>query len=329
MINKKILFIAPQYFGYEYDIISELEKKGARIFFVQENIGATKFRYKILNKFPSRIRDYIIRGHFIRIFKKLYKEGITFDYIFCIRIDSFDHIILSKLKQLYPDAKYVCYFWDSIKNMRNPKAVASFFDRVFTFDKIDAEGEGWNFCPLFFNKKYECCLSGANKEIDILFVASLLPERAKLFTTIKTICENNNLNLFTYFTVNPYLYYVNKKTYKNIPSSIIFFKGLQQSELVKLFSKSKVIIDCSSSSQSGLTMRTIECIGAKKKIITTNENIKEYDFYNESNVLYINDNPNESVIVDFISNDVYEELNCEVYKYYSIDNWTTRIFEDE
>ena len=72
MINKKILFIAPQYFGYEHDIISALEKRGAQVYFVQENITATKFRYKMLNKFPSRIRDYIIREHFVKIFKKLF-----------------------------------------------------------------------------------------------------------------------------------------------------------------------------------------------------------------------------------------------------------------
>lgn len=326
MINKKVLFIAPRYFGYENDIISAIEEKGAQVYFVQENIDATELRFKILNKLPYKLRIRLIQNHFIKKFKEFHENKIIFDYIFCVRIDSFDVVILSQLKKLYPNAHYICYFWDSIKNLRNPKVITDFFDKIFTFDKNDSKQQGWSFCPLFYNNKYKQCLDYANQDIDVLFVASLLPERAVFYTKLKTICDKHKLRLYAYFTVNPYLLIANMQKYFNIPLSIIHFKGLSQIELVNLFSMSKVIMDCSSLSQSGLTMRTIECVGAKKKLITTNPAIKEYDFYNEDNILFIDDNSIDKNVVDFLSNGIYKELENDIYRYYSIDKWIERIF---
>ncbi|MFH4210110.1 lipopolysaccharide biosynthesis protein, partial [Acinetobacter baumannii] len=58
-------------------------------------------------------------------------------------------------------------------------------------------------------------------------------------------------------------------------------------EIIKLYAKSNVILDISHPGQSGLTMRTFEAIGAGKKLITTNLNIKEYPFYNSDNIFII------------------------------------------
>ncbi|MEK5777604.1 lipopolysaccharide biosynthesis protein, partial [Acinetobacter nosocomialis] len=58
-------------------------------------------------------------------------------------------------------------------------------------------------------------------------------------------------------------------------------------EIVELYAKSNIILDISHPGQSGLTMRTFEAIGAGKKLITTNTNIKEYPFYNANNIFII------------------------------------------
>lgn len=324
--NKKILLIAPRFFGYENDIIESLENNGAKVVFIQENIDATEFKFKILNKMPATIRRLIINNYFISKFKKLCKNEITFDYVFCIRINSFDHCILSILRKLFPNARYICYFWDSVLNMRNAVALSSYFDKIITFDKEDAIKYKWNFIPLFYNNKYGGGVNAKVKDIDILFVASLLPERAKLYTKLNELCTTYKLTMHTYFTVNPYLYYVNKRLYKEIPSSIVHFTGLQQSELIELVSKSKIIMDCSSQSQSGLTMRSIECIGAKKRMITTNQSILSYDFYDNNNILLLTDDDKDDKIIKFICEDQFKELDISIYNKYSISSWIANVF---
>ena len=53
---------------------------------------------------------------------------------------------------------------------------------------------------------------------------------------------------------------------------------------MEIFSDSRCILDAPQAGQVGLTIRTIECLGAKRKLVTTNSDIKNYDFYNENNI---------------------------------------------
>lgn len=59
-------------------------------------------------------------------------------------------------------------------------------------------------------------------------------------------------------------------------------------ELIRVIDKSQAVVDIQKSNQSGLTMRSIEILGARRKLITTNEDIKYYDFYNENNIEILN-----------------------------------------
>ena len=49
------------------------------------------------------------------------------------------------------------------------------------------------------------------------------------------------------------------------------------SEVMKIFKESRCVLDAPQAGQTGLTIRTIECLGAKRKLITTNKDIVKYD----------------------------------------------------
>lgn len=79
--------------------------------------------------------------------------------------------------------------------------------------------------------------------------------------------------------------------------------------------------------QSGLTMRTLETLGAKKKLITSNIDIKRYDFYNENNIFIIEDENLEG-INEFINKD-YEDINQDIYEKYSLRSWVETIVNEK
>ena len=79
-------------------------------------------------------------------------------------------------------------------------------------------------------------------------------------------------------------------------------------------------------SQTGLTMRCIESLPAHCKIITTNEHIKEYDFYCPENVMII-DRDNPVFDVDFIKSP-YKPIPKEIVEKYSLENWIKTIFRE-
>ena len=80
----------------------------------------------------------------------------------------------------------------------------------------------------------------------------------------------------------------------------------------------------------GSRMRTFEAIGAGKKLITTNSEIKKYPFYNKTNFLVI-DRKNIRLNKDFFIED-YINIPDDLYEKCSIDGWLNDIFlreEDE
>ena len=311
--GKNILLIAPDYFGYEKDIIAELKSFGANVFYIQENIDYTKFQFKLLNRSPQRLRNKICNNHFLNEFKKL--ESIDLDIIFCIRIDLFNEYILDYLKSKFKNSTYILYFWDSCKNMRNAEVISTYFDKIYTFDKKDAEDHaavGWKFRPLFFTKEYNFITQeNTNNTTDLLYIASLSQERAQYYIQLEKYCKKNGLSLDVYFFCKNSVFYWNRifmKEFQKVPRYYIHNKGLTKEELIKKLKRTKAVFDCSHSSQTGLTMRTIECLGSSKKMITTNKQILEYDFYKNCNILLI-DGYDFSEIEKFIRGDGFQQLD--------------------
>ena len=94
---------------------------------------------------------------------------------------------------------------------------------------------------------------------------------------------------------------------------------MSSNEIADVVEQSKIILDIQHPKQTGLTMRTIEMIGMNKKIMTTNETIKEYDFYNPNNIFVIDRN-NIKLDTDFFDKQ-YVPIQKETYEKYSLEQW--------
>ena len=103
----------------------------------------------------------------------------------------------------------------------------------------------------------------------------------------------------------------------------IAFKGVTSEETANVLKHSKVAIDVPVQGQNGLTMRTIETLAAHTKIITTNRNIKEYDFYNPDNVEIIDRN-DPQIREDFVDSP-YTPIDDGIIEKYSLGNWVRRL----
>ena len=58
----------------------------------------------------------------------------------------------------------------------------------------------------------------------------------------------------------------------------------------KLILKSKIIVEIQRNDQIGLSFRIFEALGYRKKLVTTNTDVVNYDFYNPQNILVIDEN---------------------------------------
>ena len=89
---------------------------------------------------------------------------------------------------------------------------------------------------------------------------------------------------------------------------------------------SEIIIDIEHPDQSGLTIRTLEVLAAGKKLVTTNRDVINYDFYQYGNV-YVIDRLNPKVPQDFIKKP-FNPYPSSILNSYSIDNWLVDVLED-
>ena len=102
-------------------------------------------------------------------------------------------------------------------------------------------------------------------------------------------------------------------------------ESITYEELIKLIGQSKSIIDIVSNNQKGLTLRVMESIFFKKKLITNNESIKEYDFYNPNNIFILQFDDIKN-LKSFINSE-YDELDKRILEKYEFETWVNSFYE--
>ena len=124
-----------------------------------------------------------------------------------------------------------------------------------------------------------------------------------------------------------YLYYkIKYKEFRNAKMNEFNYSKISRNKLLDLVKQSKCIIDVPQSYQNGLTMRTFETISAHRKLITSNINVTDYDFYNENNI-YIYKGKIDFNNVFF--NTKYQNYAPSMIEKYSISSWINQLIYGE
>lgn len=93
---------------------------------------------------------------------------------------------------------------------------------------------------------------------------------------------------------------------------------------------SNVVLDIVKNGQTGLTMRTIECLIAKKKLITNNPNVMFEPFFNSNNIMVINDSCDlsDENLNRFIATP-FERVDVSILERYNPETVFTKIINNE
>lgn len=315
--GKRLLLIAPIYFGYEKEIIAELEEIGFlvdwlpdRPFSSQLMRGATTIAPSIMQPLADLMNE-----------RWLNDLGVSeYEYIFIINGQTISQKFLSQLKVDFPRAKFLLYMWDSFKNRKNSLKNINSFDSISTFDNEDSKKYGVNFRPLFYSRGFK--VPASENKYDVSFIGTIHSDRYEVLMGFRRQLPKG-VNFYSYMYLQAlwvFYYYKLKRAGMRVASSDEFeYSPLTKRKLYEVFADSKAILDIEHPKQSGLTMRTFETLGSEKKLITTNKNITQYDFYDPNNICVI-DRLNPKLPDNFLSSD-YRSLSAEMYYKYSIRGW--------
>jgi hypothetical protein len=323
--DKKILFISVKLFNYENIIADKLRSLGA-----------------IVHYYDERPNNSILAKGIIRLKKDIYKCTITkyyniisneikskkYDYFFLIKGEVIPQFFIDELKKLNPNIILLYYTFDSFLNNPNGKEILHNFEKKFTFDRKDANDFKLDFRPLFFSDDYGNIKQKKSISFDLLFIGTAHSDRYIISEKLFELCKLNKLKFFSYYyspsRISFWFFKLFDSSFKNFSYSKVRFKSLKHSEIISLYGDTKVVLDINHPKQVGLTMRVFESLGAEKKIITTNDDIINYPFYDSNNILIIDRN-NIKVDISFF-NKPFHKLNPKLKYSMSIAGWLEELF---
>ena len=322
LAGKSVLFIGQVFYDYHLKIIHELELSGAEVTFFEnkffpEDNGTSR---------PGVIRS--ARRLFLGDRKKRYTQQIIaaieskkFDFLFCIGGFSITPELLGFLKLKNKDLVSIVYFWDSF-SVWNYANLLSLFDHTYSFDPLDCEQyERLQYAPLFYTNEYED-VSDVTADIDFLYVGSVgIPSqnRCDFLLALDRFSKQKGYNAFLWLyyaaddktflkkvknqlkmlLLSSYREFMKKINEGRTNADFIKDKVISRGEVANLMSRAKCIVDIPVPGQAGLTIRTIETLAAGKKIITTNQYVKQADFYDPAYIKVI-DHSVDEIDEDFV-----------------------------
>jgi hypothetical protein len=311
--EKKILVIAPFAFGYTAHIQKALQKDPlveASILYLDH----PSFEYRnVVHKAQNFLSKFFIGKNLKKTFvSDRLKQDISHlgaqDIIFIIRPDLLDDTTLKFIKGY--TQKFIAYYYDSTRRFPRKAEIIPFFDRIYSYDKEDVAVYNLQFLTNYIFEESEGKLSNFQ-----FFNISTNDYR---FPVLE--------RLASYIKDKKWSYKILVFNGSDMPSENVEIITRQKSidEVSELIKESKIIVEIQRTEQVGLSFRVFEALGHRKKLITTNKDIVNYDFYHPQNILVLDENRID-IPEDFV-NSPYIEIEESILSKYKIDNWVRPIF---
>ncbi|SHI63339.1 hypothetical protein [Flavobacterium terrae] len=310
----KVCLISFDIWGYDQKIVSKLNDLGHQAI----HIKLSDYKYKYKSKF-ERVQNFLSKTFLKKNIKRINAEKHiieilekerNFDQIIVINPEWISEQTHHKIKSF--TTNYTAYLYDSLANY-DARHLLSIFNKVFSFDKHDVEKYNLIFLSNFMHvEKNENPVQSKYK----VFSIASVDERYYIFKKIINFLNDKEISHLSIF-------FDKKKPKKEIKNTIFTDKRISQEEVKQKIEQSEIILDVLKNKQSGLSFRIFEAIALDKKIITTNQSISTYDFYNPNNIFLINDE--DINIPDSFFNNPYQEIPTEIWKKYTLESWINTI----
>lgn len=260
-----------------------------------KNINCDGFIFRIMKKLDMQIVFFLLNDWKKHI--KEYEQVIIFD-------DGYISYISKYIKKFNENCKIIFYYWNQINSYNSKFLYDKNIDEIWTFDREDSKKYNIKYNPQFYTRNIQLQNSHINN--DVLFLG-----RAKNRKNVIIEIENRikEQNIRTDFHI--------------IESEKDFIRYY---DYLKMVDRSKCILDIVNENQIGLTLRCMEAIFLKKKLITNNKDIKQYEFYNENNIFIIGED-NYNNLKDFIEKE-YVDIDENIINKYEFKSWLERFFKN-
>lgn len=312
----KITIISYDNWGLNEHLKNTLEQNGhivRHINFFEFKHEYPDFKTKLYNfilktLFNKNIKDFYYGNE---ILKKLEENSETQDIILTIKGEFIDPKSILTFKKF--TKKSIAFFNDSVSRCPKIKRVITAFDEVYSFEKKDCKKYNLKFIT---NWIYPIKTNTTSNEKYQVYNISSKDKRTFLLSKIARILKENDINYK--------IIIFHKKNKVKDPNLEFTSIQIPLSEVNENLHNAQVLLDINRKGQNGLTFRVFESMALEKKLITTNSDIKNYDFYNPNNIMII-DEKKPNISLGFFDTK-YEKISEMVFRKYTLDQWINELF---
>jgi hypothetical protein len=325
MKPKKALLIMPSWIYATY-ITKALEQKGYSVDYFSDR-PSESFYSKTLIRIWKPLDFYQILPYQNRILKRA--SEVKYDFILVINGESFSPDFFQQLAGRQKKAKKIYFIWDTLAFYQKRIKNTPYFDFVFSFEKKDCEKYGFYFLSDFYTDCFKP--ESLPIEYDYSFISTAKPGKIGDYLCIKSELENRGFTKgYTHLYIQGKLIYqyfaLKNSDFRQIGFKNMSTEKISYEDYATITKKSRYVIDCVTKGQTGLTMKVFEALAAKKKIITNNSSVADYDFYDPRNIWIFGSNSNE----EFWKPGFFSEITSEeAIKHYSLDAWIDKLISFE
>ncbi|QDR82016.1 hypothetical protein [Sporomusa termitida] len=208
----------------------------------------------------------------------------------------------------FKDFRIVFWFWNIVKDQNTISAIKKSCNNIYTFDKNDAEKHQFKYHPQF--TWIDKPVNSSIIENDIFFVGRN-KGRLAFLEKIYKICTDKEIKA---------KFYIVKDDKKDFSKTIeLKDEPITYNDVIQEINRSKCILDINQSGQSGLTLRALEALFLKKKLITNNKDLVNYDFFKAENIQFLDE---KSFFINrrFIDGK-FLDVKSEIVENYTVDHW--------
>lgn len=200
-----------------------------------------------------------------------------------------------------PEVRKCLWIWNPVKLDEREKMYGVYNSirksgfEISTFDKGDSERYNQKLYSQFFRMKQ--VVIGVEPEYDFYFIG-FEKNRGKIIAELQE-------QLKSYKTCFKVIHEVSEC----VPYA-------QNIENIK---KARCVIEIEQDGQQGITLRPLEALSCGKKLMTTNKNIKNFDFYSPENIFIVGEDDYANIDT-FLHSDIHR-LSDEVIGKYDLSTW--------
>lgn len=293
LTGKRVLLVAPRFFGYDLAIAEELRRRGAEV----ELVADRPFDSPLLKAATTYARPLMMPLAYARYRRALLEPPCApFDLVLVVVGQTVGPRLLTDLRRHSPQARFVLYLWDSVENRRSAVANFRHFDTVFSFDPDDCVRYKLRYRPLFFRERSSgTTIAEVKGEIDrfaydLSFIGTIHSDRYEVVSSVaRALPSRVRFHRYLYLQA-PWVFHVKRLMNRGMRGARrdeFNFQPLPVADVANVFRDSFAVLDIEHPLQRGLTMRTFETVGAGKKLVTTNAGVRGHDFFDERNMIVI------------------------------------------